>query len=187
MKNRLCSVALLVLLVSRASSQETPPVVDAPPATRLSQPEWGWDHSPSCAGCDAASRENGPLSGNHEFANFIGFISDPLQNIDPRAVTAIYPLFGNEWVGTAAPFPDATGQIYGPALTVALSDRLAVGLNQGGYAKLSLSRGELAPRRASIRRPASATWRSAAPTRAFSTSAGSHSTPSSRTCPTSSS
>jgi hypothetical protein len=81
----------------------------------------------------------GFLTGNHNFPNFINFMSNPLQSIDPRAVTAIYPIFGSEWISSAAPIPDGNAQLYGPAITVALSDRLAVGLNQGGYVDAHLS------------------------------------------------
>src|SRR6202040_406902 len=92
----------------------------------------------------AAGSEGGRLDGNHNFPNFIGFIGNPLQNIDPRAVTAIYPGFGSVWVSNTAPIPNADGQVYGPGLTVALSERLAVGMNQGGYAVLHLQRNETA-------------------------------------------
>jgi hypothetical protein len=77
----------------------------------------------------------GPLSGTHDFDNFIGFMSNPLFNIDPRAVTELYPLTGQTWVEPIPALP--SGNIWIPpvvGLTVALSDRLAVGLNQGGYA-----------------------------------------------------
>lgn len=80
------------------------------------------------------------LGGNHNFRNFIGFLSDPLQAIDPRAVTAIYPIFGSAWLKTEPPIPDGDVQLYGPALTIALSERLAVGLSQGGYATAHLNR-----------------------------------------------
>lgn len=80
------------------------------------------------------------LSGNHNFANFINWVGNPLANIDPRAVTAIYPIFGSVWVQNTPPIPNADFQLYGPAITVALSDRFAVGLNQGGYAALHASR-----------------------------------------------
>jgi hypothetical protein len=90
-----------------------------------------------------SSSSGGAFSGNHNFRNFIGFVSNPLQSIDPRAVTAVYPLFGSAWVDTRAPFPDGNFQLYGPAMTVALSERLAVGINQGGYAHASFSRDQL--------------------------------------------
>jgi hypothetical protein len=83
-----------------------------------------------------------PLAGNHNFPNFINWISNPLQNIDPRAVTAIYPIFGSAWVSSPAPLPDGDFQLYGPALTLALSERLAVGLNQGGYAVAHFNRNQ---------------------------------------------
>jgi len=98
----------------------------------LSGPDF--DRAPS------AGSSGGLLSGNHSFSNFIGFVGNPLQNIDPRAVTAIYPIFGSSWTSVAGPVPDADLQLYGPAFTVALSDRLAIGLNQGGYANVQLSR-----------------------------------------------
>jgi hypothetical protein len=81
----------------------------------------------------------GRLAGNHAFPSFIGFISNPLQNIDPRAVTEIYPIFGSAWTSEAGPVPSSDFQLYGAGLTIALSDRLAVGLNQGGYADVHLS------------------------------------------------
>jgi hypothetical protein len=84
--------------------------------------------------------DSGFLTGNHAFPNFINFVSNPLQSIDPRAVTAIYPIFGSAWVSNASPVPDGNFQLYGPALTVALSERFAIGLNQGGYADAHFSR-----------------------------------------------
>jgi hypothetical protein len=78
-----------------------------------------------------AGAEGGSLSGNHNFPGFINWLGNPVQNIDPRAVTAIYPIFGSSWFSTISPVPDCNLQVYGAAVTVALSDRLAVGLNQG--------------------------------------------------------
>jgi hypothetical protein len=79
------------------------------------------------------------LSGNHNFVNFINWMSNPEQNIDPRAVTAIYPMFLNGWVTNAAPIPNADSQVYGPAISVALSERFSMGLNFGGFAVASFS------------------------------------------------
>jgi hypothetical protein len=80
------------------------------------------------------------LSGNHNFVNFINWMSNPLQNIDPRAVTAIYPIFLNEWVSNTPPIPNGDFQVYAPAVTIALSERFAIGLCQGGYAAAEFSR-----------------------------------------------
>jgi hypothetical protein len=75
------------------------------------------------------------LTGNRNFPNFIGFISNPIQSIDPRATTEIWPMFGSAWVSADKSFlPSGNLQVYGAGLNVALSDRLMVGLNQGGYA-----------------------------------------------------
>jgi hypothetical protein len=82
------------------------------------------------------------LTGNRNFSNFIGFLSDPLQNIDPRAVTELYPMFGSSWVSSIGPIPSGSFQVYGVGLTAALSDRFAVGLNQGGYAVAHFNRAE---------------------------------------------
>jgi hypothetical protein len=83
------------------------------------------------------------LTGNHNFPNFINWMSNPIQNIDPRAVTAIYPIFLGSWISKVPAVPDGDVQLYGAALTGALSDRLAVGLNQGGYADMHLSHNQL--------------------------------------------
>jgi len=88
----------------------------------------------------SANPLGGRLSGNHNFANFINWMSNPLSNIDPRAVTAVYPLFISSWVQSTPPIPNADVQVYGPAVTVALSERFAFGLNQGGFAALHPSR-----------------------------------------------
>ena len=67
-------------------------------------------------------------------------MSNPLQNIDPRALTELYPIFGSAWVATVPPVPRGDFQVYRAGLTIALSERLAVGLNQGGYAVAHFSR-----------------------------------------------
>jgi hypothetical protein len=76
---------------------------------------------------------NGFLTGNHNFSRFIGFVGNPLFNIDPRAVTEIVPLVDSVSVSTSRFLPDGNAQIYGPAMTVALSERLSIGMNQGGF------------------------------------------------------
>src|SRR5262245_18106502 len=98
------------------------------------------DGSPCPFQCEPVQQEDTTQTGNENFSNFIGFLSNPLQNIDPRAVTEIYPIFGSAWTSEAGPVPSADFQVYAPGLTVALSDRLAIGLNQGGYADVHLSR-----------------------------------------------
>src|ERR1700730_1888486 len=88
---------------------------------------------PGCAARDEDA-PGGFLDGNHHFDNFIGFMSNPLQNIDPRAVTEVIPLYQRAWITSPRPLASGNLQVFGPATTIALSDRLAIGLNQGGYA-----------------------------------------------------
>lgn len=84
-------------------------------------------------GTGTVRREGGLLDGNHNFPNFIGFISNPVESIDPRAVTEMYPIFESAWTSAFPPLSAGNLQVYGAGLTVALGERLAVGLNQGGF------------------------------------------------------
>jgi hypothetical protein len=129
------SLWLPIVLASPALAQEPPPAA-VPPASAAVEPA-------ACPSVPFPCQANGRgdrLSGNHDFPNFINWVSNPLQNIDPRAVTAIYPLFGSAWVSNTPPIPDGDFQLYGPAMTVALSDRFAMGMNQGGFADAHFSR-----------------------------------------------
>ena len=74
------------------------------------------------------------LTGNHNFPNFIGYMSNPLFGIDPWALTKITPLNDIAWITASGRLPGGTIEIPGAILDVALSERLAVGLTQGGYA-----------------------------------------------------
>lgn len=128
-------VSLLALVLLAASAQaQTPPVAPLPAPPEV------WDIPTTPAYSAPAGTDNGFLTGNHNFPNFINFISNPIQNIDPRAVTALYPIFESAWVSTVPALPNGDIQVYGAALTGALSDRLAVGLNQGGLADANFSR-----------------------------------------------
>lgn len=70
---------------------------------------------------------------DHAFPGFIGFISNPTRAFDPRALTQIWPLFGSAWTDRFGPLPSGNFQVYGPGFSVALSDRLEVGVSNGGY------------------------------------------------------
>src|SRR5262249_49972119 len=59
-------------------------------------------------------------------------------NVDPRAVTTIWPMFGTMSFQTLSALPDGNQQIYGAGLNVALSDRLSLGMTQGGYSTIHL-------------------------------------------------
>lgn len=130
--------ALLVLLSLTAplAAQQATPVVSGECPGSCPSALWA-------DGQGDGGRE--PLASNRNFPNFIGFMSNPLQNIDPRSLTQIVPIFGSAWVATSAALPDLDMQVYGPAISLALTDRFCVGLNQGGYAFAHIDRND--PRR----------------------------------------
>jgi hypothetical protein len=134
------SALTLILFASPAAAGEPVPVGTEPGIPLLGPDDAVAFPASVQAGGSPAGAGRGFLSGNHNFPNFINFISNPIQSIDPRAVTAIYPIFGSAWVSNASPIPDGDFQLYGPALTLALSERFAVGLNQGGLADAHFSR-----------------------------------------------
>src|SRR5262249_37322680 len=120
-----CSWTLLILaLVGAPATAQEPLAAAAPSGTAVYPGELGC--APLVTMPDGGS-SGGRLAGNQAFPGFIGFMSNPLQNIDPRAVTEIYPIFGSSWTSEAGPVPAADAQLYGAGLTIALSDRLAVG------------------------------------------------------------
>jgi hypothetical protein len=129
----------LLLLCQVATAQEPAQTMDSRsdsmPLARSIQDAVAVDAGPTAFDeAGPARQEGGFLTGNPNFSNFIPFMSNPLQSIDPRALTYFYPIFGSSWTSAFPPLPNGDIQLYGAGLTVALSDRLAVGLNQGGYA-----------------------------------------------------
>ena len=94
-----------------------------------------------CLECESGGR--GFITGNQNFPNFIGYVSNPLFAIDPRAVSILYPIFGSNWIETNPRLPNGNFQLYGAGLNLALTERLAVGLNQGGYAHADFERNTL--------------------------------------------
>lgn len=143
------SLIAYVLLGSAGLAQESfrgtpdaPVAAPVPPA--MVEPVL--DESPPAWNSFAQDRPGGLPTGNRNFPNFIGPISNPVQAIDPRALTQLYPIFGSSWVSAFPPLSEGDIQLYGAGLTVALSERLSVGLNQGGYAVSHFERRRLLPR-----------------------------------------
>ena len=98
-------------------------------------------HSTVLPAGEEQTRPGGCLDGTHEFDHFIGFMSNPLFNIDPRAVTELLPITGFTWFNTSPALPNGNVWLVpGAALTGALSERLALGINQGGYAVVNFDR-----------------------------------------------
>ena len=148
-----CALLLSTILAGRVTAQEQPvttaevptppPGAVLPPVPQPSAGPGSWD-GPAfpITGLDTPQRAD-RLAGNHNYSNFINWVSNPLSNIDPRAVTAVYPLFGSEWVSNTSPIPNLNAQVYGPAISVALSERFAFGINQGGYVVANTTRNPL--------------------------------------------
>ena len=103
----------------------------AEPASDNSAP--AWSISPIESG-------NGFLAGNHNFPNFIGYMSSPLFAIDPRATTEVFPIFETMSIKTFSALPNGNMQLYGAGLNIALTEELSIGLNQGGYAVSNFQR-----------------------------------------------
>jgi hypothetical protein len=95
-------------------------------------------------GCfdQTTASEGGSFVSTRKFPNFIGWMSNPLFNIDPRSLTQIVPIFGNSCISENRALPDLNMQIYGPAISIALMDRCSVGMNQGGYAVAHIDRND---------------------------------------------
>lgn len=116
--NRALTLLALACLTGSAVAQDAPPLISS---------------------VDIAPAD--PLAGNHRFDRFIGFMSNPTQNIDPRSMTALWPVFMANSVSSTPALPSADVQLYGAGLTVALSEQFSFGLNQGGYANMDIERG----------------------------------------------
>lgn len=134
----------LLLLGSPAIGQGSPPAFPVPHSLDLKPAEPIASPPLLTADFDSGGGGGGSLASNRNFPNFIGFMSNPLQNIDPRSLTQIWPMFGSVWTSTSPPLPDANFQLVGPGLNVALSERLSFGLNQGGYAWAQINRRDAA-------------------------------------------
>jgi hypothetical protein len=151
---RLWSILPALLLAHQASAQTPAPtnpvLVDGMPLASISDSTTQADpHNGLFAGDVPGDGVGTSARGPRGFSNFIGFFGNPEQNIDPRAISEIYPVFGSIWTKSAGLLPGSDAQVYGAGLTVALTDRFAAGLNQGGYADVHLSKRDF-PRLAAL-------------------------------------
>jgi hypothetical protein len=129
---------LLLIGSTSAVAQESAPkhngLFDLLPVSRTADEAMPVDSHPTVLeSANAEGRPEGFLTGNHNFPGFIGYLSNPIQNIDPRANTELFPILGASWVTPFHPLPGGDIQVYGAGLNVALSERLCIGMNQGGY------------------------------------------------------
>jgi len=93
---------------------------------------------------DGGANRRGFLSSDRAFPNFIGYISNPTKAIDPRSLTQIIPIYDYASVSAIRKTIGGTGDInllpageiniVGPALSIALTERLNIGITSGGPA-----------------------------------------------------
>jgi hypothetical protein len=114
------SLLSLALLGLSAFAQESPQKTPSPSGTSAIADSTLIQTNPTLFPAEG-SAESGGLRGNHNFDNFINWMSNPVQNIDPRAKTEIVPIFGGAWFGATRPLPGGNAQIYGAAIDIALS------------------------------------------------------------------
>lgn len=136
MRWRASALLLSLLVASRLSAQViTPqPVPTPPPVLSPADGSFVSPVIPSSSWVTAAPPAQ--ASGTQGFSNFIGFMSNPLQNIDPRSLTQVWPIFQSTWTTQLGPIPSADFQVYGAGLNLALTERLSIGMNQGGFAAI---------------------------------------------------
>jgi hypothetical protein len=83
-----------------------------------------------------ASSGNGQrsfLESDRGFPGFIGWMSNPMYNIDPRSLTQLTPLYLGAWTDERRVLPAGNMQIPGAGICLALTERLSIGLNRGGW------------------------------------------------------
>jgi hypothetical protein len=82
-----------VALLGSATWAQTPSQGTTGPVAVIPDPGTGpacLDNAPpQWTGNGPAGGEGGPFASNRNFPNFIGFLSNPLQSIDPRSLTQI--------------------------------------------------------------------------------------------------
>jgi hypothetical protein len=81
---------------------------------------------------DASS--GGFLTSDRGFPNFIGFVSNPTRNFDPRSLTQLWPIFTYAWTDPFKVLPSGQLSAYPAGLNLALTERLSIGLISGGGA-----------------------------------------------------
>ncbi len=139
--NRSCAtLAFLALATPIFAQDSTPKTLPSTPAPATSVAPTYAVSPPTSFAADA-SDASGFLVGDRMFPNFIGFMSNPVQNIDPRAMTSLWPMFGSTSFSGLSALPSGDTQLIGAGLYVALSDRFSFGLNQGGYSFIHLEQG----------------------------------------------
>jgi hypothetical protein len=134
MAARYSSIILVAALALPSFAQEPakPPITAVTPSQASSD-------SPSSTPIldtviDTSGSARGFLTGDKGFPKFIGYISSPTMAIDPRSLTQLIPIYDYASVGAIRPLPPGEINVIGPALSIAITERLNIGLTDGGPA-----------------------------------------------------
>lgn len=136
------AIAVCLIMISLALAQEAKRLPSSPSTTK--EPTQLFIDSPASGPVSTApviTEEQGSNSGDDSsggfltsdrgFPNFIGWISNPTRNIDPRSYSVFYPLFTYAWTDPFRVIPRGEISAYGAGLNIALTERFCVGLTDG--------------------------------------------------------
>jgi hypothetical protein len=127
-------IAILALAVATITSLAQEPVR---PATDAKYDAPGYKeifaHPTNLCGEAESGCARPLLAGDRDFPNFIGFLSNAMLSLDPRALTQSWPLFIGDWTVGSNRVPSGDAQGYGAGLSIAIGERFEIGLNHGGY------------------------------------------------------
>lgn len=123
----------VILITSSARGQESIPAPVGPEAPAAGTTPLSGE---SLVGVSdsGGSKPRRFLARDQLFPNFIGWVSNPSKGIDPRSLTQLWPVFASASTNSTGPLPGGDVQLYGAGLSIALTERLEIGLNNGGYA-----------------------------------------------------
>ncbi len=134
------SLILLTVLATTASAQEPiqktiRPATSLPFAATVSADDAVPADSDPVSFADAHSGEpqRSFLTSDRAFPGFIGWISNPTFNIDPRSLTQMTPLYLGTWTDQFKILPEGNFQLPGAGVSLGLTERLSIGLNRGGW------------------------------------------------------
>lgn len=125
-----CWWTLLIMLVVRPAWAQAPTA--SPSSTGIPVLEAGEGTGRGSMSDDDGRLLRGFLTGDKGFTNFIGYISNPALAIDPRSLTQLIPIYDYISIRPIKPLPAGEINIVGPALSVAVTERLNIGITSGG-------------------------------------------------------
>lgn len=110
-------------------AEETSTVVAPPPVSLAAETTLAQEYALPTVG-DAGRR---PLESDRAFPGFIGPTSNAILSKDPRSLTEARFLFINNMIDPASPLGSGDWQLYAVQLRLAVTERLAIIVDKGGY------------------------------------------------------